>query len=268
MKISLLDRVLAFQHRRRWRGRSRVRTLLQRHQPYFLIRARTRHGLTLALDPSQYVDGTVIDAGYYEEEVLSAILQHVGETGVFWDVGANIGLHSITVKHLRPSATVIAFEPSPFTFVRLASNVAETGVEVRLLNVALNETVGYFTLSLMMQGNSGLTSLRPWHGVNYESTMLCRCETGESVLASARLPVPTVMKIDVEGLEYEVLAGFGSILAARQLRAVVFEAQADFLDRPDAYPIWRLVTDAGFTVTALPAPGSADPVTNFLAVRE
>ena len=50
---------------------------------------------------------------YYQREVLDAILASLRDDGVLWDVGANVGLHVITAKRLRPQETVVAFEPAP-----------------------------------------------------------------------------------------------------------------------------------------------------------
>lgn len=265
--IGLLDRFLALQHRRGWRGERRMRRLLQRNHLHHLIRVRTRHGLVLSLDPDQLLEDVVIRAGYYEEQVLGAILEEVGRDGVFWDVGANVGLHSLTVKLLRPDVQVVAFEPSPPTAARLAAHILDAGVDVRFLSVALADHGGYAPLSIKVAHNSGQSSLRPRPEVDYDHTFLCRCERADTLVAEHGLPVPTMMKVDVEGFEYEVLSGLGPLLEDSTLRAVIVEAAPDFLEQGTRSPLGGLLHGAGFVVTPLPGP-EGEATINFLARRE
>jgi glycosyltransferase involved in cell wall biosynthesis len=113
-------RLIAFSARHRIRGGVRARKLLRGPYPISLIRARTLHGL--ALDPESHLDSIVLRDGYYEKPILDAIMAHLPTDGVLWDVGANVGIHSVTAKHLCPTATVVAFEPVPFTAARLTLN--------------------------------------------------------------------------------------------------------------------------------------------------
>ena len=85
------------------------------------------------------MDKSFLNGSYYEREVLDAILANLGCDGVLWDVGANAGFHSVTTKHLRPDATVIAFEPVPFVAFRLMMNAELNGLDIRLLPIALAE---------------------------------------------------------------------------------------------------------------------------------
>ena len=263
-KVGFLDRLIPRFHRTGWRGTTRLQSVLRRHGPYYLVNARTRHGLVLPLDVSQYIDSAVIEQGYYEEEVLQVLLQHLGDDGVLWDIGANMGLHSVTIKHLRPAVTVVAFEPSPYMTVRLALNVQAAGVDVNFFSIALGDRAGYFPISLSVEGNSGLTTFVPLSRVRYDQTMQCRCETARSFIESSGMPKPTVVKIDVEGFEQQVLTGFGGMLSDPDLRAVIFEANPseDGTERP----VFGMLRSAGFHVSPLPATLN-EGVTNFVASR-
>ena len=89
-----------------------------------------------ALDPESYLEWFIFKNGYYEREVLDAALRHLPEHGVFWDVGANIGLHALTIKRLRPDVSVYAFEPVPFTAARFLLNQSLARAEVELFPIA------------------------------------------------------------------------------------------------------------------------------------
>lgn len=211
----------------------------------------------------------MLDHGYYEREVLEAILHCLPDGGVLWDVGANIGLHAITVKRRRPNARVVAFEPAPHTAARLMSNAKLNSADVQVVTSALSDARRLAELSIVTRGNSGLTSLRPWPDVRYEATIMCPCERADGLIGAGAVPAPNVVKLDVEGCEAEVLRGFGDLLAAPGLTAIIFEAPGAFAERPDAYPVSAILGRGGFHVRALaPAhPTEKSVPTNFLATR-
>jgi FkbM family methyltransferase len=221
------------------------------------------------LDPEDFIDKRVLKNGYYEEEVLEGLLQYIGNDGVLWDIGANIGIHSITVKHLRPDAKVVCFEHSPFTFSRLYLNANLSGTDLLLFNIALGASSGYPHLNLMISGNSGLTSLRPWEDVSYQHLMHCFCDTAANLVTCGVVPFPTVVKIDVEGFEFEVISGFRELLDNRELRAIIFESPTDFIENSNRFPSFQLLRQAGFDITPLSLINGDGKILprNFLAKR-
>ena len=265
--ISPLDALVAFASRRQLRGAARLRRILRGHHEVTLTRVATTDGLLFDLDVENVLDFAVLDHGYYEREVLDAVLAGLAPEAVLWDVGANIGLHAITAKHLRPDATVIAFEPAPHTASRLMANANLNGIDVQVVTSALAATEGIAQLSVVTRGNSGLSSLRPWPGVEYEGTVLCPCVRADGLVARGALPSPTIVKLDVEGFEEDVLRGFGPLLAGTVLRSIVFESPGEAINDPTSSPVFELLTGAGFFITPLaPAHASEKSVaTNFLA---
>jgi FkbM family methyltransferase len=267
--ITPLDAVVAFATRRRLRGAARLRRILRGHHEVTLTRVRTTHGLLFDLDVENVLDYAVLDHGYYEREVLEAIVRSLPPNATLWDVGGNIGLHAVTAKHLRPDATVVVFEPSPHTAARLIGNANLNDIDVQVVTAALAETDGIARLSIVTRGNNGLSSLRPWPDVDYEGSIMCPCARAETLVARGDIPAPTVVKLDVEGFEAEVLRGFGALLSAAALRSVVFEAPGDAAAEPQRHPVFALLTEAGFAISPLaPAHTSEKAVaTNFLAAK-
>jgi FkbM family methyltransferase len=243
--------------------------MLRGHHEVTLTRVATSDGLFFDLDVENTMDWAVLDHGYYEREVLEAVLASLNGSAVLWDVGANVGLHAVTVKHLRPDTTVIAFEPSPYTAARLIANADLNSAAVQVVTAALSDTTGIAELSVVSRGNSGLTSLRPWPDVRYENTILCPCTRADDLVAAGALPAPTVVKLDVEGFELEVLRGFGALLASPALGAIVFEAPGAAVTQADDYPVFETLRHAGFAIQPLlPAHAAEKSVpTNFLATR-
>ena len=193
---------------------------LTRHEILPSIRTTTLDGVSMAADPTSFVDQHVLRDGYYEPEVTEAILVHLPAGGVFWDIGANSGVHSLAVAHERSDATVIAFEPSPSTFTRLLHNIALNGKAFEARCHALGAEPGYSELHMSITGHTGISSLRPLPGAGYSTRIPCRVERGDDLIVDG-LRAPDVVKVDVEGFEHEVLRGMPKAL--EHCVAVLFE---------------------------------------------
>ena len=128
--ISLRDRMLAA-WRRHGRGFARSWGLLQKLNGHATLRCRTRYGSVFELEPFSYIDSFIITHGYYEAEVLEALLPWLGEGRPLWDIGANFGLHGITAKRLVPAAEVCCFEPAAPVLARLLRHRALNRADVR-----------------------------------------------------------------------------------------------------------------------------------------
>lgn len=152
------------------------------------------------------VSALINSQGLYNYNNMNLLKMLTARDGsIFFDVGANIGAFTLVASEQR-QCRVFAFEPHPKTFRRLQDNVALNGRDnVTLVNAALSNHDGTAVLSdnvesstnhLVGDAQSGIT-IRSLRGDDF-------CRT-----SSVR---PTVIKIDVEGFELEVLEGFGAVL--------------------------------------------------------
>lgn len=258
---SIRDRLLGAYGRQGWRGFDRL-LKLSGHKTGDRLRARSRYGSWLELDPWSYIDRIVLREGYYESEVLLALIEGLKGGGVLWDVGANIGLHSVTAKVLAPKAKVVCFEPSPSAIGRLWTHIAMNGVDCEVVTSALSDEAGFVALNIASEGNNGMSSLSRIEGRDYVGVARVWAVSGDELIAAGQVPAPTVVKIDVEGHELAVLRGMKAALASPTCRRVVFE------DPPEDTPVKALLRDAGFELSTL-ARGehSATDVENFVAVK-
>ena len=99
---------------------------------------------------------------------LEAILPFLRQGAVFWDIGANFGLHAITAKHLKPEARVICIEPSPIMIARLNANARLNNVSVDIINAALSDSRGF------RQSLSGGRQLGHDNSQTFGNRQLCR----------------------------------------------------------------------------------------------
>jgi FkbM family methyltransferase len=118
--------------------------------------------------------------------------------GCVVDVGANIGAFSLYQAIVKHAGVVIAFEPSPDVFPRLAKNVEINRLtNVRLVNAAVGETTGVLSFSEgRMSVNCQVSNAGP---------LKVRCVTLDSELSN--IPNIDLLKIDTEGYETHVLQG-------------------------------------------------------------
>lgn len=166
------------------------------------------HGLfDLDLDPTFVVDEQVISSVVWEPHVAS-VLRYFIESGMRCaDVGANMGLHTLEMA-LRVGAEgkVFAFEPNPVMAERLRKNLTlnpELADRVEVVVTALSDAPE----ELSIIDHRGNATLRPVgeRGVDHQ---VCRAARLDD-LALGKLDV---LKIDVEGMEENVLRGAAKLL--------------------------------------------------------
>ena len=183
----------------------------------------------------------------YEKAFDEALFSALREGDVVWDVGANVGYYTKRfAETVGPNGHVVAFEPFPTTAERLRAQLQDTPNH-SLQTLALGAEHGKVT---MQDGGDelGATS-RIVRAV--DGGVVIRIATGDSVLVQNEAPAPSVLKIDTEGFELDVLRGMGSLLRMPNVRAVFVEVHFGLLaerGQPTApAEIERLLQSAGFT---------------------
>jgi FkbM family methyltransferase len=249
-------------HARNWRG---FFPLLRTLRSDGLVRARLRYGAVFSLSPLEYIDSLALREGFYESEVFSALQPFFAPGRVFWDIGANIGLHAVSAATVCPGLVVCAFEPNPQTLVRLRANIALNAASVTVWPGALGAIDGDAHLSLTTHNNGMSTIVDRPAATGSAAVSLARAET---LVAQGRLPAPDIVKLDVEGYEAHVLDGFGALLQRPALRAVVFESAAESAADFARCPTASRLLAAGFTIAPLSRrETTAHLLGNFIATR-
>ena len=147
---------------------------------------------------------------------------HLCSAPVF-DVGANVGHWTELVKKLDPRAEVHAFEIVPETFARLRTALGATAGVV-LNNVGVGGRNGTVVVHHFPQ-RPGLSSTVPGSGGGRTDFLEIECPLigGGDYLRQRSIERLSLLKIDVEGGEPDVLAGFADALREGRIDAVQFE---------------------------------------------
>jgi protein O-GlcNAc transferase len=139
--------------------------------------------------------------GFYEQEMLEEIAALQPNATVV-DVGANIGNHSVFFALFTSAARVVALEPYEVAFNLLESNLAANQLDckVKALRCAVGADKGRCGLKVG-RGNIGHTVVKEGEEI--------AVETLDEILKAEEV---SVIKIDVEGFEGEVLKGARKLL--------------------------------------------------------
>lgn len=167
-------------------------------------------------DEWDYIQAHHLKGTFYEAEELALIARHF-DGGVFVDVGANIGNHTVYALKFLGAEKVIAFEPNPEAARLLAINLALNGltgkVDHRLAGLSDRAT----SAELVAPGHKDLGSTRLALRDNTHPDAPsgehrpCAVVTGDEALASE--PQIAMIKIDTEAMELQVLGGLTRTLS-------------------------------------------------------
>lgn len=183
-----------------------------------------------------------------------------------FDVGANIGELTLLFARLAEAGVVHAFEANPQTFARLKSSLATSGHSNVIANsLAVAEAPGTVTLHCYEPpfdafstaaardlAGEGVTSAH----VRTESVAATSIDAYCREQDIARIDL---LKIDVEGAEYQVLCGAEDMLADKRIDCILFEyGQATYDKGNGAAAIRALLSRHGYRITPL-GQGAAFP---------
>lgn len=213
--------------------------------------------------PLEHLQAHFFLRGTLEVTVQEALRRHLGPGGVLYDIGANLGFFSVLGARLAgPSGRIFAFEPVPANAAAIRLHARLNALDtVDVLELALGARSGRAVLSVPEDaGWAHLERYAPDREVPSKVEVEVACI--DELLEASRIAPPTVVKIDTEGAELEVLRGMERTVRAHgpALVCEMHGRNAEFV---------ALAGELGYSVTNLDgtaAPAEADENVHVLAL--
>jgi FkbM family methyltransferase len=192
-----------------------AKTLAQTILAPFRMRAsRTIAGHQFFFDPKTDIGMEILVTGQFEEKAIAQCATFIRGDGVVVDVGANVGIHAVQFARFAESGFVICFEPARDTFSHLLRNIKHL-TNVIPVNIALSNATGLQPFFIAADNAySGLKDTKRKTVLRRETTA---CFKGDDILLGMLQDRRVdLVKIDVEGLEMEVLRGMKEFIFAHK----------------------------------------------------
>ena len=191
--------------------------------------------------------------GVYEKEEISLFSRTIQPGMTVVDVGANLGAYSIVaMDRLHGQGQLLAIEPARENFALLEMNLKHNQAllqktKVHAVRGALSNKTGLAVLH-KNPANKGDNRLYP--DALLAETEKVKIMTLDNLCRQKRIRSIDVLKIDVQGLEGEVLLGSKKILQASRRCHLFFEFWAEGLIKAKSEPpgILELLESLGFNL--------------------
>lgn len=221
----------------------------------------TKHGLMLLRAGTDLISNTLVNTGSYEYEVvdLCATLAQGYESGYIVDIGANMGTVTVPLAKKFPWYKVRSYEPQRHVFYQLAGNVFVNELDnVELMMTALGHKRAEVEIDVpdyKTDSNIGAWSM--------DDEVRCKSPEGKGGGSVEKIQIEIlndiyfdqpirVIKIDVEGMELEVITGGDRLLAEHNYPPLVYECWQHFdWYRPKAKKLDDLVRSMGYQTHTL-----------------
>lgn len=198
----------------------------------------------------------------YENNFDNKMMSLISPNDIVWDVGANVGYFTTKFSEkVGRNGLVYAFEPAVNTHATLKNNCSEYK-NVICKNLGLSNKSGNLSFR-----DSGIEN-DPTNGLVEDGTpgaVVVAITTGDELVACKSVPVPNVIKIDVEGFEVEVIRGMREVLKNAALKKIFVEVHFFEMNKrglkSGSTEMVQIISESGFTLKW------TDP-SHFIAVRK
>jgi FkbM family methyltransferase len=160
--------------------------------------------------------------GLHEFEDMAFILHFLRNSDTFIDIGSNVGSYSILATGVKCAQT-ISFEPVPSTFDLLSQNksINPHKEKWRIENCGLGDSESTLFFSVDRDTMNSVVDS------NYLGKKLPIKVITLDNYCKVNSISPTVLKIDAEGFDENVILGAKKIISDYNLKAIIIESNSD-----------------------------------------
>lgn len=158
--------------------------------------------------------------------------------GIFWDIGANIGLYSIYTAKKKRGIKIYSFEPSTSNLRTLSRNISINKLQNKIFVIPFalsNSKNKLFRLKEKQFREGGALNA---FGVEYdfsgkkfsvENSYNTFGTSIDDLIEKKTLEIPNYIKIDVDGIEDLILAGAKKVLSSKKVESILIEINDKFI---------------------------------------
>jgi FkbM family methyltransferase len=212
-------------------------------------------GIPVRLVPRGQIAAFFWTGRNFEKHEVEFILRVLEPGMIFFDVGANVGLFTVSAAKKIGGKGVFAFEPCSSTNGLLKQNIQLNHLaDVNIAQIALGESIGDGVLQVNARGKDGLNTLGK--ASHPESKVVglenVRITTVDVFMKDHNIPRVDVMKVDIEGAELMMFRGARDLLEREDAPLILYES--GFLTKGFGYhpvEILWLLDSCGYTLFVL-----------------
>lgn len=222
---------------------------------------RLSFGISMLLDPSEFLQAHLFLFGSYELPTVRFIRNNLAAGSTFFDIGAQMGYLSLIAASVAKDVRVHAFEPEQHNLTRFQSNIALNRMtNVCVVDQAVSDTTGKLKLYLADNNNAGTHSTIPGISNVSDRFLELPCTTLDDYVRSEAVGRIDIIKIDVEGGELEVIRGAHNTLTERTPTLIM--EMSDALQEARTFStssFKQLLADMGYHAFTLTDSGALRP---------
>lgn len=228
-----------------WRGKQAFLRFLTTF--FGSLPLRSKEGIWLETLFTSSMDLSYLDSLGGGHDLIREQISGLNSGDIFIDIGANSGyLSLIASQQVGESGKVFSFEPSSREFIRLLTNINyNSSSNVYPLNIAVSSEFGTADFFIASE-HTGINSFHSSDGINACQNVLLM--PLDMLLANLNFDKISLIKIDVEGHELNVLMGLSEILLSGIVLKVIVEINEAYqaISSGNAIEIYNLMYGFGF----------------------
>jgi FkbM family methyltransferase len=177
---------------------------------------KTDHGFVVQGDVAEYLHLCLYFFGTWEQCITRFVTERLERGDCFIGIGANIGYYSLlSARLVGKSGRVVSVEASPRIYGCLIKNLELNGVtNVRAVYVAASDSPGELDLFEAGEESRGLTTTSATWAKRNDCKLTGKVQalSVEAIVSKEELCIARLIKIDVEGAEWNVCKGLIPVL--------------------------------------------------------
>lgn len=201
-----------------------------------------------------------------EIPLTAFLLKVLPKKKIFFDIGAHYGFYTLLASKLIQNGSIHSFEPTPGTFEILKKNTKEKN-NIFINKLALFSQTGFFDFfvhPVFAGSNTLYKDIRPGeYDLNNPKYLIKVPTTTIDNYCSSKNIFPDVIKIDVEGGEYNVfLGGINTLKKANPI--ISMEIFYKPLNNTSHLKAVQSLQDLNYTPFRIDKEGNLTPVNNLI----